>query len=133
MNMTRPVGTQRSVLTVILLSIVTFGIYAIYWQYKSFQEMKDFSGTGIGGLAGVLLAIFLGIVNVFLLPSEVGNLYGAGGEPKPVSGLTGFWVLIPIIGSFIWIAKVQGALNRFWAFQGPASGATPAAAGRVGF
>ena len=121
--MNRPVGPQRGVGMVILLSIVTFGIYSLYWQYKSFQEMKDFSGSGIGGGVGLILAIFVGIVNVFLLPAEVGNLYATGGQPKPVSGLTGFWVLIPLIGTFIWIAKVQGALNRFWDYQR----ATPAA------
>jgi hypothetical protein len=121
--MNRPVGVHRGVGMVILLSIVTFGIYSLYWQYKSFQEMKDFSGVGLGGGVGLILAIFVGIVNVFLLPAEVGNLYAAGGQPKPVSGLTGFWVLIPLIGSFIWIAKVQGSLNRFWEYQN----ATPSA------
>jgi hypothetical protein len=118
--MTRPIGVHRNVVTVIVLSIVTLGIYGVIWQYKSFKEMKDFSGAGIGGVAGLLLAIFVGIVNVFLLPSEVGNLYATGGQPKPVSGLTGFWVLIPLLGGFIWVAKVQGALNRFWAYQTPA-------------
>jgi hypothetical protein len=117
--MTRPIGVHRSVGTVIVLSIVTLGIYSIIWQYKSFKEMKEFSGTGIGGVAGLLLAIFVGIVNAFLLPSEVGHLYSTGGQPKPVSGLTGFWVLIPLLGGFIWIAKVQGALNRFWDYQTP--------------
>jgi hypothetical protein len=119
MSMSRPPGQPRGVGMVILLSIVTFGIYTLVWQYKSFKEMKDFSGAGVGGAVGLIIAIFVGVVNVFLLPSEVGNLYGGAGRPKPVTGLTGFWVLIPIIGSFIWIAKVQGALNRFWESQAP--------------
>jgi hypothetical protein len=124
--MTRPIGVHRSVGTVIVLTIVTIGIYGLIWQYKSFKEMKEFSGAGIGGVGGLLLAIFIGIVNVFLLPSEVGNLYAAGGQPKPISGLTGFWVLIPLAGGFIWIAKVQGHLNRFWDYQTPvATGFTP--------
>jgi hypothetical protein len=117
--MYRPVGPQRGVAKVIILTIVTLGIYGVIWQYKSFKEMKDFSGQGVGGGVGLVLAIFLGIVNVFLLPSEVGNLYAGGGQPKPVSGLTGFWVLLPIVGTFVWYAKVQGSLNRFWAAQAP--------------
>ena len=111
--MIRPIGKQRSIGTVIVLSIVTLGIYAVIWQYHSFREMKEFSGVGIGGPAGAVLAVLVGIVTAFLLPAEVGNLYGAGGQPKPVSGLTGFWVLLPLAGGFIWVAKVQGSLNRF--------------------
>jgi hypothetical protein len=123
----RPLGAQRGVGKVIVLSIVTFGIYSLIWQYKSFKEMKEFSGAGIGGGVGLILAIFVGIANAFLLPAEVGNLYAAGGQPKPVSGRTGFWVLLPLVGGFVWIAKVQGHLNRFWAYQlaTPAGVATP--------
>ena len=34
----RPIGKVRSPLVVILLSIITFGIYAIYWHYEMFKE-----------------------------------------------------------------------------------------------
>ena len=112
------VGTIRSPLAVILLSIITIGIYAIYWQYASFKELKAFSGEGIGGGLGLLFAILLGIVNVFLLPAEVGGLYARAGQPEPVSGWTGFWVLIPIVGGIIWVIKTQGRLNDYWEAQG---------------
>jgi hypothetical protein len=67
----RPVGKVRSVLVIIGLSIITLGIYALAWQYLTFREMKDYSGVGLG----LVFAILLGIVNWFLLPSEVSNLY----------------------------------------------------------
>jgi len=35
-----------------------------------------------------------------------------------VTGLTGFWVLIPIVGGIIWVVKVQGWLNKFWVAHG---------------
>jgi hypothetical protein len=111
---TGTVGKIRNPWAVILLSIVTIGIYSLYWQYASFKEMKNYTGLGIGGGLGLLFAILIGIVNTFLLPAEVGNMYAAEGKEKPVSGLTGFWVFLPIIGSFIWIFKVQGNLNRNW-------------------
>ena len=113
-----PVGKLRGPWIVILLSIVTLGIYGLYWQYATFKEMKDHSGTGIGGGLGLLFAILIGIVNVFLMPSEVGNLYAAEGQEKPVSGMTGFWVLLPIVGGFVWIIKTQGRLNRYWEAHG---------------
>ncbi|HVA03175.1 MAG TPA: DUF4234 domain-containing protein [Acidimicrobiales bacterium] len=113
-----PLGKIRSPWIVILLSVVTLGIYGIYWQYAMFKEMKDYSGQGIGGVLGVVLAILLSIVNVFVMPSEVGNLYAAEGQPKPVRGVTGFWIVLPIIGSFVWLFKVQGHLNKFWTSHG---------------
>jgi hypothetical protein len=33
---------------------------------------------------------------------------------EPVSGVTGFWNLIPLVGWIIWVIKVQGALNDEW-------------------
>ena len=66
----------------------------------------------MGGGLGLLFAILLGIVNVFLMPAEVGNLYAGGGQEKPVHGPTGFWALIPIVGGIIWVIKTQGALSR---------------------
>ena len=70
------------------------------------------------GRSGLLFAILLGIVNVFLLPSEVGNLYAKEGRERPISGLTGFWVLLPIIGGIIWVVKTQGRLNDYWEAHG---------------
>ena len=113
-----PVGTIRSPLAVILLSIITIGIYALYWEYVSFKELKAYSGEGIGGGLGLLFAILLSIVNAFLLPAEVGRLYRRLGQPEPVSGLTGFWVLLPIVGGIIWVFKTQGRLNEYWEAQG---------------
>jgi len=111
-------GKIRSPWVVLGLGSITLGIYSIFWQYAIFKEMKDYSGTGIGGGLGLVFAIFLGIVNVFLMPSEVGNLYAAEGQTKPVTGVTGFWVLLPIIGGFVWLWKVQGYLNQYWLSQG---------------
>jgi len=113
-----PLGKIRSPWIVILLSIVTIGIYGIYWQYAMFKEMKDYSGQGIGGVLGLVLAVILSIVNIFVMPSEVGSLYAAEGQPKPVRGMTGFWILLPVIGSFVWLFKVQGHLNKFWTSHG---------------
>jgi hypothetical protein len=107
-------GRIRSPWAVIGLSIITLGIYALYWQYATFKELRDYSGTGIGGGLGLLFAILLGIVNVFLMPAEVGDLYASDGRPAPVSWLTGFWVLIPFVGWIIWVVRTQGRLDDFW-------------------
>jgi hypothetical protein len=107
-------GKVRSPLAVVLLSIITIGIYAIYWQYALCKESKAYSGSGIGGALGLVFAILIGIVNIFVIPSEVGNLYSGAGREKPMTALTGFWVLLPFIGGIVWTVKVQRRTNEFW-------------------
>jgi hypothetical protein len=113
---------QREPLVVVLLSIVTLGIYYLYWNYQVFRELKETQQEGIGPVVGLVFAILLGIVNWFVLPSEIGNMYERQGQEKPVRGVTGFWNLIPLVGWIIWVVKVQNAMNRQWA----ALGAPPA-------
>ena len=115
-----PVGKVRNPWAVVGLSIITLGIYFLYWTYEVFREMKDHSHEGIGGVVGLIIGIFVGIVNAFLIPSEVGNIYAKTGQEKPVRGVTGFWTFIPLVGLIIWIIKVQNTLNRRWETAGAA-------------
>ena len=54
----------------------------------------------------------------FIAGSEVGNLFAEDGREKPVTGLTGLWILLPILGAIIWFVKLQGNLNNFWHSKG---------------
>src|SRR4051794_23146790 len=109
-----PVGKVRNPWAVIGLSIITLGIYFLYWTYQVFREMKEHTGNGVGGPVGLIIGIFIGIVNVFLIPSEIANMYAQSGRETPVTWMTGFWNLIPLVGWFIWQIKVQNALNDEW-------------------
>ena len=114
----RPFGKLRSPVGVILLTIFTLGIYGLVWNYKTGNEIKNYSGEGLGGVLWLVIAIVIGPVMWFVAPSEVGNLYRREGQEPPVSGITGLWWLLPLIGFIIWVVKVQGALNRFWETKG---------------
>jgi hypothetical protein len=109
-----PKGKVRSPVAVIIFSIITLGIYFLFWTYFIFKENKDYSGDGLGGVIGLVIGILIGIVNWFVIPSEIGNIYAKQGKEKPVRGVTGFWNLIPLIGFIIWVVKVQGAMNRLY-------------------
>ncbi|TMC50038.1 MAG: DUF4234 domain-containing protein [Chloroflexi bacterium] len=102
---------RRGVAFVIVMSIVTVGIYLIYWDYKSFQEVKAYRGRGIGGILGVISSIL--IVGRFVLPSYVGRMYTDAGQPRAVSAWTGLWTFFPLVGGIAWLSFVQGALNDF--------------------
>ncbi len=116
----RPVGTPRNPTTVAILAIVTCGIYGLYWAYLTFEELKQYNGEGAGGALGAIMTWI--IVGWFILPQEIQKMYQADGKTSPVEPIVGVWLFLPIIGYFIYLNKVQGALNDFWVSKG----ATPA-------
>ena len=109
-----PLGQQRGIGFAILISIITLGIYTFYWVFKTQEEVKEHSGIGVGGVLGFVIYFLLSPVTWFLIPSDVGKMYKADGREAPFSGWTGLWLLLPIVGAFVWFIKVQGALNRYW-------------------
>jgi len=117
-----PVGKVRSTWAVLGLSIITLGIYSLYYHFATHEEMKQHSGEGVGGAVGLVLYIFtLGLVTPFVFPNEVGNLYAQQGRPRPVSATTGLWVLLGwmiVIGPLVWLIKTNGALNAYWRSMG---------------
>ncbi len=116
-----PIGKPRGVVVVILLTIVTFGIYGLVWVFKSHEEIKRHSGIGVGGWVGLIIYLVIGVVTPFLLPQEIRKMYEQDGRTSPVSGLTGLWVwpgVLILIGPIIWIVKVQGALSTYWRAKG---------------
>jgi hypothetical protein len=114
----RSLGKPRGPWFVALIGLLTFGIYWFYWYYKTGEEVKNYSGEGLGGVLWLVIALVIGPVLWFVVPSEVGKLYSRDGQTAPVSGVTGFWMLLPLIGYFVWTVKVQGALNAFWRSKG---------------
>jgi membrane protein insertase Oxa1/YidC/SpoIIIJ len=118
---TGSVGKVRSTGICILLYIVTLGIYSWYYYYKTHEELKQHTGQGIGGVVALILAIFINIVNPYLLSAEVGNVRRLRGQEQRVSGATGLWFfpgMFILVGPIIWFVKTNGALNDYWVSQG---------------
>jgi hypothetical protein len=117
---TGPPGKPRGVLFVLLIGLITIGIYTIYWAYKTHEEMKQHTGEGLGGVIGLVIWIIISPVSAFVIPSEIGKMYNRAGRASPVTGWTGLWffpfgvLIIPLI---VWFVKVQGALNQYWQSQ----------------
>jgi hypothetical protein len=112
-----PLGQRRGVAFVLLIGLVTLGLYWWYWAYKTQEEVKQHSGQGIGGVLGLVIWILLTPVSAFLIPSEVGQMHARDGREPPVTGWTGLWLFpfgVFLIPAIVWFVKVQGSLNRYW-------------------
>jgi Domain of unknown function (DUF4234) len=107
---------------VILLTIVTLGIWGIFWTYRTNEDLKKYNGDGIGGVLGIVIYILLSVVLMFTIPNEIKNSYERDGRQSPVRAVWGLWFLLPLIGNIIWYLKVQSALNRFWESKGAQQG-----------
>jgi hypothetical protein len=115
---TGPLGQPRGIGFGILMFIVTIGFYGWYWSFQTHEEMKQHTRDGLGGVLGLVVWILVGFISAFVIPSEVGKMYAKDGRQPPVTGWTGLWLvpgIILIIPAIVWFAKVQGALNRYWA------------------
>ena len=112
-------GETRSIGLSILWTVLTLGIYSFIWVYKTHEELRRYSGNGVGGVVGLVIYILIAPVTFFVIPSEVRYLYEElDGQRSPVSAIYGLWFLLPLIGHLIWFIQVQGALNRYWESKG---------------
>ncbi|MGH9023004.1 MAG: DUF4234 domain-containing protein [Acidimicrobiia bacterium] len=110
-----PIGKQRNIGKQILLSVVTLGLYGVYWTYQSHEDISQHTRAGVTGLVGVLIGVFAGFVTWFLLPIEIKRMYELEGQTSPVGPSTAFWILLFGIP---WYVKCQSALNQYWASKG---------------
>jgi len=116
-----PIGQIRPTGMIMLLFFVTLGIWAFVYYYQTHEEMKRHTGEGIGGVIAVVICLFVGLVNPFLLSHEVGQLYSRRGQEPPVTALTGLWFfpgMFILVGPFIWFIQTNRALNEYWQSQG---------------
>lgn len=133
-------GSKRSPAVVILLTILTFGIFGFVWMYKFNQEVDEagqfrfragkrmaqiivFSALLVTlPVAIVLFYAFLyrSAVNVSLLQQRLKIT-------PPMKGGPVFAVsLIPVVGFWIYQGILQAAVNRVWARIPPGMAVLPA-------
>ena len=113
-----PIGKPRSVWLVLLLTIVTFGIWTIVWSCQNGQELRLHARTGIGGVGYLFITLLLSPVTMFLMAGEVEQLYRREGKEPPITTIWGLWFLLPLIGNLIWYFRIQRSINEYWVAHG---------------
>src|SRR5829696_2746303 len=124
----------RNPLGVVGLSIITIGIYYVFWWYFVNREMRDFGrarGTDLGqNPTNSVLALTLGwiiivpaIVTLWTTSDRIQRTQEVAGVDRPASGPIIFILLLLIGPVGIWYA--QNELNKAWTAQaGAGSGAS---------
>jgi hypothetical protein len=134
----------RNPLGVLGLSIITIGIYYIFWWYFINREMRDLGrarGVDLGQSPGnSVLAITLGafiivpaIVSAWTTTDRIQRTQEVAGVERPAVGPVIFVLLLLIWPVGIWYA--QHELNKAWTAQagaGPAAPSLPASEASIG-
>jgi len=139
-----PAGTSRDVkvrgpVWVAIFSLVTLGIYALYWIYVTAKDLSEYGkvkGRDLGQSPGMtLLAITLGalliippIVAIYRQAKRIQQAQMLAGV-QPMNG----WLalVLYLVISPVFLAYEQSELNKAWAAEGgpvEASGTQPAPA-----
>jgi Domain of unknown function (DUF4234) len=113
-----PPGSVRGVGMTLLLFLVTGGLYSLYWAFKTHEELKRHTGSGLGGELGLALWLLGFGTSGFVIPAEVARMYRSAGRRPEVTVWTGLW-LVPgvfffLFPALVWFVRVQRALNTYW-------------------
>jgi hypothetical protein len=122
----------RNPLGVVGLSLITLGIYYIFWWYYINREMRDFGrarGVDLGqNPANSVWAITLGaliivpaIITLWTTPDRIQRTQETAGVDRPASGPVIFILLLLIGPVGVWYA--QHELNKAWTAQASAGAA----------
>ena len=108
---------QRNIVTCIILSIVTCGIYGIYWFIMLNDEVntlnQDLNGTS-GGMAFLFSIITCGIYSYYWLykmGDKLDNIYLKAGKPQSSRGI--LYLILGLFGfSIVSYALMQDSINK---------------------
>jgi len=125
---TIPVGPisfgQRNIALAIILTIVTCGIYGLYWLYKLVDELNEASNNTAGQSGGMVLLLSIVTCGIY----ELIWLYKAGGLVTTAKGSRNLpvesdssiiYLLLGLFGfGIVSYALIQNELNKVAEYHG---------------
>lgn len=107
--------TYRSVATVIILTIVTCGIYGLYWLYVTADGLENYGRTGsISPAVQLVLAIFISIAGFVLFGIAANdnlNSIRAQRGLMPVDNKV-VYIILGVFIPIVLIGLVQNEINK---------------------
>jgi hypothetical protein len=102
--------TQRSIPKAIILTLLTCGIYGIFWFIKMAKEAVAFADVNDSGTAEVLLMIFFFPVGIYLTEKKFAQ--GCAARNIPHEDRTILYIILSFLGlGLIAAAMLQSDLN----------------------
>lgn len=100
---------KRSIGIMILLSIVTLGIYTIYWQCSFQGQLKEKTGDGFGSVAHFFMCIItFGIYSLYWQYAAGKRIAKLGGSDNAI-----LYLIIALVGfAFINMFLLQNDANK---------------------
>ncbi|MCR5703952.1 MAG: DUF4234 domain-containing protein [Eubacterium sp.] len=109
--------TQRNVAVCIILSIVTCGLYGLYWLICLNNDTNTLAGNSNGTSGGVVVLLSIITCGIYLLywlykqGETIDQLKTAKGRPSSNSGI--LYLILAVVGlSIVSYALMQSELNQ---------------------
>lgn len=117
-NTTRPIIENRSIALAIVLSILTCGIYSIYWYISMVDDANKVSNeldSTSGGVTLLYSILTCGIYKMYWAYKAGKQLYNAGKiHGKDIADNSVLYLVLSIVGlSIVSDALIQNELNGF--------------------
>ncbi len=102
---------QRNLVTCILLSIVTCGIYGIYWTIVLAKDAVSVKDPADSGLVEILLMLFLPFLGIFLAEKKFAE--GCADKGIGHSDNSILYLILGLIGlGIVGMCMLQNDLNK---------------------
>ena len=101
---------ERNILVCILLSVVTCGIYGIYWIVMMTKEAVSVKDPADGAILEILLMLFIPFVGLYMVEKKFSEGRAAkGGELKDNSVM---YLILGLIFPIAALCMIQNDLNK---------------------
>ena len=103
---------QRNPITQIILSIVTCGIYGLYWAYCMAKEAVGFADPEDKGTLEIVLFILFPFIGMFLTEKKFAAACEAKGVEHKENSI--LYLILGLLGPLAWVAfyMFQTELNK---------------------
>ena len=107
--------TQKSVATVVILTIITCGIYGIIWYWNAMNELYRAGGKAVGNMEPVIQFILMffyvgGIIFAINADDNLNEVKTKRG--LPVSDNKALYIVLSLVCPIVMIAMVQDEMNK---------------------
>ena len=102
---------QRNIVSAILLTIVTCGIYGIYWMIMLAKEAVSVKDEADSGILEIVLMLFLPFLGIFLCEKKFSEGCAARGIGHSDNSV--LYLLLGLVGlGIVGICMLQNDLNK---------------------